>query len=718
MQIQPKRVVDVGVGFGRWGMILREFGEVWFGRVLPGQWEIDVEGIEAFEGSVVDYHRQFYNRIHIGDALEVLPGLDGDWTLAILGDVLEHFYKSDGERLLGDLVERADYVLVNLPLGEDWPQEDMYENPYEEHKAVWDLEDFDPALVVAQQTFLDFEERPFASVVLSREDPRNLRLGLFGGDGQGPLGGAPRSSGGHAASQLDLGDAHLIAHLRERVQALDSIRASGAWRVVNRARNNPLVWQVGKQLRRDPGEAHEITNLDGQPLRITRVTSDDSAILWDFLRQRGGWQSERDKTGAFGEILVSAAAGDSLQWYGYGAEIKVELRGGTDAGRCRIRVGKDEYELDLSRNRPTGLVFDVSQGQLLDQEVPVPLSRDADVSLASASASSIDEALIEAIRADPRRSLAVYPPGWTGIGNSTRALFDVHAPLPERLDTGARDRFVELVEASGCESLVLSGGALDHLHLAREIRDRSPDTRIRVLWHGSYLQAREDYAWRGLRLMSDLARRGHVHVLGFVKEGMAELMQQQGLNAGFVLNYIEDVPEGPSEHADEGPHFGMWISNEGWRKVPYAMAAGAARVPGANLHFNGERKRLVEFSRLVGLKTQAHGDGLFGPDELRKWMRLMHVNLYVTLSECCPMVPLESLSVGTPCLVGANSHLFRDDRYLFDRLVVPFADSSESIYEKLLQAIDERDEIIEAYRAYAPGYNARAKRSVEAFLDL
>lgn len=717
MQIQPKRVVDIGVGFGRWGMILREFGEVWFSRVLPEQWEIDIEGIEAFEGSIVDYHRQFYNRIHVGDALEVLPGLDGDWTLAILGDVLEHFYKSDGERLLSDLVERSDYVLVNLPLGEDWPQEDMYENPYEEHKAVWELSDFDPALVVAQQCFLDFEERPFASVVLSREDPRNLRLGLFGGDAQGPVGGESTSRASFAPATLDLGDKALLSHVRERVQALDSIRASGAWRAVNQARNNPLIWQLGKRLRRAPGNAVSIRNVDGKPLRVTRVASDDTSVLWDFLRMRGGWESESDKNAAFGEALVSTTAGDAVHFFDYGASIEIGLLGGTDAGRCRINVGKEVYDLDLARSRPTPLVFDASTGVLLDEDVPVPLMTATEDSAETAFAPE-DAALSEMIQADPDRCLAVYPPGWTGIGNSTQALFRVHAPLPERLTTAARDRFLALVEDSGCESLVLSGGALDHLHLAREIRDRSPGTRIRVLWHGSYLQAREDYAWRGLRLMTEMARRGHVHALGFVKEGMAELMTQQGINAGFVLNYVEDVPDAPSKHADGGPHLGMWISNEGWRKVPYAMAAAVARVPGGNLHYNGERRRLLEFSRLIGLKVQPHGDGLFGPDELRKWMRLMHVNLYVTLSECCPMLPLESLAVGTPCLVGANSHLFRDDRYLYDRLVVPFADSSESIYEKLLQVMEERDEIVDAYRAYAPGYVARAKKSVEAFLAL
>lgn len=722
MQIQPKKVVDVGVGFGRWGMILREFGELWFDRVLPHEWEIEIEGVEAFEGSIADYHRQFYNRIHIGDALGVLPGLDGNWSLGILGDVLEHFYKSDGERVLNDLVERSDYVMVNLPLGEDWPQEDMYDNPYEEHKAVWELTDFDPALVVAQQSFLDFEERPFASVVLSREDPRNLRLGLFGGDAQGPVrGGGSTPSEAFRPANLDLGDSHLLSHVRERVQALESIRASGAWRAVNQARNNPLVWQLGKRLRRTPGNAVSIRNLDGKPLRVTRVTSDDTSVLWDFLRTSGSWEAESNKDAAFGEALVSTQAGDTIHFFDYGAAIEIGLLGDADGGRCRISVGKQGFDLDLARNRATPLVFDAGEGALLDQDVPVPLMAEV-AEVLDSGLTAEDQLLSEQIQADPDKCLAIYPPGWTGIGNSTQALFGVHAPLPERLTTATRDRFLALIEDSGCESLVLSGGALDHLHLAREICDRSPKTRIRVLWHGSYLQAKEDYAWRGLRLMTEMARRGHVHVLGFVKEGMAELMNQQGLNAGFVLNYVEDVPDRPSKHADGGPHFGMWISNEGWRKVPYAMAAGVARVPGGNLHYNGERKRLLEFSRVIGLKAQPHfqqdGDGLFGPDELRKWMRLMHVNLYVTLSECCPMVPLESLSVGTPCLVGANSHLFRDDRYLYDRLVVPFADSSESIYEKLLQAMDERDEIVEAYRAYAPGYNARARKSVEAFLAL
>ncbi len=715
MRVEPDRVLDVGVGYGRWGMILREFAEVWFGRVLPEEWKIEIEGIEAFERNVSDYHQHFYDRIHIGDALEVIPNLDGRWNLAVLGDVLEHFFKSDGEKLLAGLVERSDYVLINLPLGDEWPQEEMYENPYEEHKAVWEIEDFDPSLICAQRTFLDFQERPFASIVLSKTDPKNLRGGLFGSPEQGDV------SPGRAKTtrDLDFGDEDLIESIRERIRALESIRASGAWRAIRQARDNPIVWQLGRTLRRNRGELFSIRNLDGRSLPILRIESDGSAILWDFFQRRGDWSLEADGRAAFGESLTSRGSGDTLRWFGYDGTIRIHFLGDVNAGRCRLSIGRKSFEIDLRRNRQTPLVFDAADEQLYERDAPVDLLANEPPS--SESEPDFDRAeqdVLRRLRESPSPVLAVYPPGWTGIRNSTMALFDIHHPLPEKLDGSTRDRFLRLVEESRCESLVLSGGALDHLHLAREINERSPETKVRVLWHGSFLQVREDYAWRGLRLLTELANRNVIHAIGFVKEGMSEVFERLGLRAAFVLNYVDEIPVAPSKHAEGGPHLGMWVSNEGWRKPPYAMAAGVSRLPGANLHFNGDRKRLSEFARLVGLTIQPHGEGLFGREELGKWMRTMHLNLYVTLSECCPMLPLESLSVGTPCLIGPNSHLFRDDRYLFDRLVVPFPDSSDAIHSKCVQALEERDEIIDAYRAYAPGYNHRAKTSLKRFLDI
>src|SRR5690606_34295234 len=99
-------------------------------------------------------------------------------------------------------------------------------------------------------------------------------------------------------------------------------------------------------------------------------------------------------------------------------------------------------------------------------------------------------------------------------------------------------------------------------------------------------------------------------------------------------------------------------------------------------------------------------------------MRRTHLTMYVTFVECCPMLPLESLSMGVPCIFGPNSHLLEDNEYLFQRLVVPFPDRAEVIADYAVRAMAERREIIDAYRAYYPAYRARSDEAYAAFMAL
>ena len=98
-------------------------------------------------------------------------------------------------------------------------------------------------------------------------------------------------------------------------------------------------------------------------------------------------------------------------------------------------------------------------------------------------------------------------------------------------------------------------------------------------------------------------------------------------------------------------------------------------------------------------------------------LKATHLTLYVTFAECAPMLPLESLAAGVPCLVGPVSHLFEDDGYLRSRLIVPAPDRADVIAQYAQQALAERDQLIAAYAAYAPHYNECARASVRHFLE-
>ena len=159
-EFEPKTILDIGVGFGRWGILAREFLEVWYGRNNPKTWQLRVEGIEAFEPAISSYHHAFYNHIHIGDAFDILLKVE-EFELVILGDVLEHFSPDRADKVLQRCKEIGRLVLLIIPLEKDWHQNEKYGNPFEQHLSVWTDEQLTTPDLLKKCLFEDFSERPF-----------------------------------------------------------------------------------------------------------------------------------------------------------------------------------------------------------------------------------------------------------------------------------------------------------------------------------------------------------------------------------------------------------------------------------------------------------------------------------------------------------------------------------------------------------------------------
>jgi hypothetical protein len=168
-RMNPESVLDVGAGFGRWGMICREFLDVWNGRVEKKSWVTRVEGIEAFPLNIDEYHQYFYNKVWNVDARDFFKEINEKYDLVIFGDVLEHFYKDEANMLLKRALNFSDYVMINIPLGDNWEQHDLYGNEYEEHKSVWYEDDFDAYPILRKRLFKDYIGRPFITIILSKQ---------------------------------------------------------------------------------------------------------------------------------------------------------------------------------------------------------------------------------------------------------------------------------------------------------------------------------------------------------------------------------------------------------------------------------------------------------------------------------------------------------------------------------------------------------------------
>ena len=167
----PRRILDVGIGsLGRWALLTREFTDIWEGRVFPDQWKCTIDGIEAFEKQIYEFHYHLYDHIFVGDAFEVIDRLDF-YDMIILGDVIEHFSEERGRAMLKKCMQRCNAVLLSTPVGqlEDWPQDDIYGNEWEVHRYVYEKNDFlcsNDWSVFEYRLFQDYFGREFGTFLL------------------------------------------------------------------------------------------------------------------------------------------------------------------------------------------------------------------------------------------------------------------------------------------------------------------------------------------------------------------------------------------------------------------------------------------------------------------------------------------------------------------------------------------------------------------------
>ena len=152
--LQPQSVLDVGVGMGQYGFLLRMNLENVHLFVVDGaaawqrdkaDWRVRIDGIEGCATYLTPVHDYVYNRMIIGEALAELRRLpDGAFDLVLAVDILEHFERDDGWLFLTEcrrVCRRA--CLVSTP--KDFMHQEIEANPLENHRSHWSQHDLQQA---------------------------------------------------------------------------------------------------------------------------------------------------------------------------------------------------------------------------------------------------------------------------------------------------------------------------------------------------------------------------------------------------------------------------------------------------------------------------------------------------------------------------------------------------------------------------------------------
>ncbi len=314
---------------------------------------------------------------------------------------------------------------------------------------------------------------------------------------------------------------------------------------------------------------------------------------------------------------------------------------------------------------------------------------------------------------------AIYNPECLGIMNSTKDLFKNTVAMKELLNEKQIEKIANTITYLKFKYVIFSSITFGWKALIEKLKEKDNSIKIKVLWHGSHAMFVERNESYFLYSILELMDRDLVDSIGFFKESMAIYYKEKGYNSYFVTNNVKnvDIVNKEAFKKEEGKvYIGSYSAGDRWGKNTVNQLSAASMVKDAILDIIPVTTLINEFCNMANIHINDKNLKYLPRQELLDRMSLNDVNLYVTFTECSPVLPLESLELGVPCITGNNHSYFKGTK-LYDYLVVKSEDDINEIYDKILNCLNNKEEIIKLYKEWKKEYNIYSNELLEKFMD-
>lgn len=312
--------------------------------------------------------------------------------------------------------------------------------------------------------------------------------------------------------------------------------------------------------------------------------------------------------------------------------------------------------------------------------------------------------------------IVFYNKNWIGTMNATKELFNNIIGIEEIDNEEVLKVTVENIINKKISLVVFSAFARGWEQLAIELKRRNPSMTLKIIWHGSHAMNVEDYDWEMFETIFRLLEGKIINSIAFVKKSMYDLYKAKGYNVEFLYNTVHvQKKEMSIKDKSEKIKIGLYASGDRWVKNFYNQLAAASLFENAIIDCIPINNKIIKMSRILnvvsgGLRTNIPREKMLGR------MSENDINFYVTFSECAPLIPIESLELGVPCITG-NNHHYWEGTELEDYLIVNESDDVLKIYEKANYALENKDKILNIYKKWKKEYDKKSMESVNKFLE-
>lgn len=317
--------------------------------------------------------------------------------------------------------------------------------------------------------------------------------------------------------------------------------------------------------------------------------------------------------------------------------------------------------------------------------------------------------------------LAICHPEWIGVKNATKETFqDNILEVREQYNKFEAHKIAELIVNAGKKMVVFNAFARGWELIIDALKEIKPDIKIKLLIHGSNALFSEDYDWDVFNRMLDLYDKEKIDEISFVKKSLYEFYKAKEYKTSFLMNdVVIDNKEKymPKEKINDGKiRVGLYASGDRWVKNTYNQISAISLLNNAMLDCIPINQKISTMARRYNLFLSGESNNV-PREELYKRLARNNINVYVTFTECAPLIPLESMELGTLCITGNNHHYFEGTE-LEKYLVVDKPDDIMAIYEKINFALENEDKIWKLYKEWKKDYSEKVRKNKEEFLKI
>lgn len=327
------------------------------------------------------------------------------------------------------------------------------------------------------------------------------------------------------------------------------------------------------------------------------------------------------------------------------------------------------------------------------------------------------EVTIKNIEDIQKNFIVLHNPDWFGITSSTIELFNDNAvPCGELFTKRDVKKIGNVIIKQKINQVIFSAMCIGWKDLAYYLKKKNSKIKLKVFFHGSLSQVHESYGWERNIELIDMCKDGTIEVFGTCKESLVDFYKNQGIKTHFIRNNVilkRDIKREKTKEITIGIYA---AKKDDWRKNLFTQIAAASLIKNATIDIIPMDYEAKNFAENLGLKITGV-DKALPREELLERMAKNTINLYVTFSECAPMLPIESFEAGTICITGNNHHYFKKNK-LEKYIVVNNEENPTEIANRIHKCLKNQDEIINLYQQWKQNNNELSLKSVEEFIEI